>query len=104
MEQILLGAGLIALCVLAVKAPKIFRSKDPVKTASALVVARRADVSNSTYSTFQNSKIQYWITFRLEEETMELSVSSSQYSRILEGAQGQLTWQDKTLVSFEPES
>ena len=103
MEQILLTAGLIALCVLAVRAPKLFSSKEPIQTADSQVVSRRCTMPDGSYSNFRGNKMQYYVTFLVNEELLELSVTGSQYARLTEGSSVHITWKGTGLVDFKTE-
>lgn len=104
MEQILLGIGLIAVCVLAVKAPKLLRRSAPLQTARAQVISRGAKMNDGSYSNFRGTKMRYQVTFSTDSGTLELSTDSSQYTQLLENTWGKLTWQGDSLVSFIPDT
>ena len=101
MEQTLLVIALIAICAFALRAPKLFKSKDPVQIAPAEVISRRCVMPDSSYSNFRGSKMRYFVAFKINEETKELTVTSTQYTHLLEGTQGNLTWQGNTFVDFQ---
>ena len=103
MEQWLLGIGLIALCFIALRLPKL-RSRAGITTADdALVLSRRGQVNDGSYTNFRNGRVQYLVTFRIGGENKELAASASQYTRLVEGSRGRITWQDNALVDFIPE-
>ena len=104
MEQWIIGIGLVVLCLIALWLPKL-RSRAGMTTAeNATVISRRGQVSDSSYSNFRSGRVQYLVTFRIGEEDKELAASAGQYTRLMEGTRGRITWQDRTLVEFIPES
>ena len=100
MEQMLLVIGLAAVCILALKGPKLLRSREPAKTAPAEVVTRRCVMPDGSYSNFRGSKMEYYVAFLVDDHPLELSVTSTQYTQLLEGTRGTLTWQGTTLTDF----
>ena len=103
-EQLLLGLGFVVICILAIKAPRLFASKSPVMQAAAEVVSRKGELPSATLPTQWGGRLNYHVTFRVEGETKELQVNTSQFTRLVEGATGILTWRDNTLVDFVPDS
>ena len=104
MKDVLLCVGFIVLYLFFVKARGWFYPKSPVQTAQAVVLSRRGEMPNKSYSNFHATKMRYFATFSLGSDKLELSVSSSQYTRLIEGSSGELNWRDKELVSFKPET
>ena len=102
MESILLGLVLIAACVLAVKAPKLFQSKEPVLTLPAQVLSRRAKAPDAALPNNWGNRMDYFVTFSTEEAPIELSVSAGQYTQLTEGTRIQLRYQGTRLLDFEP--
>ena len=103
-EQFLLGLAFVAVCILAVKSPRIFASKSPVKTARATVVCRKGELSAAALPAQWGGKPNYQVTFCVDGENMVLSADARQYTRLLEGTSGLLSWKDDTLVDFVPDS
>ena len=103
-EQIFLGLGFVIICILAVKAPKLFTSKAPVKTAKAEVISRKGEMSSAMLPSQWGGRPNYQVSFCVGEETIVLNVDATQYTRLLEGTSGLLTWRDNTLVDFIPET
>ena len=103
MESVLLGLAIVAICVLAMKAPKQFASKAPAKTAKATVLARKGEMASATLPSQWGGRPTYQISFSIGEETIVLTVDAAHYTRLLEGTSGLLTWRDNTLVDFVPE-
>ena len=102
-ESILLCLALVALCVLALKAPKRFASKAPVKTAKATVLGRKGEIAAGVLPAQWGGRPTYQASFSIGEETIVLTVDAAHYTRLLEGTSGLLTWRDNTLVGFVPE-
>ena len=102
-EQVLLGLGFVILCILAVKAPKMFAAKAPVKTAKAQVLSRKGEMAFAMLPTQWGSRPTYQVSFSIGEETIVLNVDATQYTRLLEGTSGLLTWRDNTMVNFVSE-
>ena len=72
---------------------------EPEQTAPATVVSRTVRHNNSIY---HEDPWQYIVTFRLESgDEKELITTEGIYGILTEGRQGNLTWQEKRLVSFE---
>lgn len=103
MESVLLGLAFVALCVLALKAPKLFTSRAPVKTAKATVLGRRGEIAAGALPTQWGGHPTYQVSYSVGEETITLTVDAAHYTRLLEGTSGLLTWRDNTLVDFVPE-
>ena len=103
-EQLFLGLGFVIICILAIKAPKLFASKAPVKTAKAEVLSRKGEMSSAMLPSQWGGRPNYQVDFSIGEETIVLTVDASQYTRLLEGTCGLLTWRDNTLVDFVSES
>lgn len=103
MESIFLGLVLVTACVLALKAPKLFKSKESVMNVPARVFSRSAKVPSATLPNNWGGRMDYCVTFSLEDGTVELSVNASQYTQLVEGTQGQLRYQGTKLVSFSPD-
>lgn len=78
---------------------KKLNEKGPEQSASATVLSRKVDTCYSLEKS--DSSWAYLVTFRLENgEELELKASETDYSRLKEGTQIQLTWQDDQVVSF----
>lgn len=72
----------------------------PEQTGSATVLSRRVDTCYSLEKT--DSSWAYLVIFQLEDgQEMELKASEADYSRLKEGTQIQLTWQDDQVLSFD---
>ena len=103
-EQIFLGLAFVIICILAVKVPKLFVSKAPVKTAKAEVLSRKGDMTSAMLPSQWGGRPNYQVSFRAGEEIIVLTVDATQYTRLLEGTSGLLTWRDNTMVDFVPET
>lgn len=78
---------------------KKLNEKGPEQSASATVLSRKVDTCYSLEKS--DSSWAYLVTFRLENgEELKLKASETDYSRLKEGTQIQLTWQDDQVVSF----
>ena len=103
-EQIFLGLAFVIICILAVKAPKLFASKATVKTAKAEVLSRKGEMTSAMLPSQWGGRPSYQVSFSVGEETIVLTVDAAQYTRLLEGTSGLLTWRDNTMVDFVPET
>lgn len=69
------------------------------QTADATVFSRR--IASARFPT-KGSTWDYWVKFILADGSeTELIVTEDQYSILVEGRQGTLTWEGETLLSFE---
>ena len=102
-EPILLGLAFVAICILAVKAPRLFASKSPVMTATAEVLSRKGELSAAALPAQWGGRPNYQVTFRVDGKNMVLHADAQQYTRLLEGTCGTLCWRNDTLVSFVPD-
>lgn len=83
------------------KGAKKLNCDAPTQTASASVLSRKVERTNEI-TMFQESPWLYLVKFRLESgEQIELKTSEELYGAMKEGTNGDLTWQDETLVSFQ---
>ncbi len=77
----------------------------PVLTVTAKVVAKRADVShtaNQADHMSTSSHTFYYCTFEVESgDRMELPLSAAEYSMLVEGDTGNLTFQGTRYLGFE---
>lgn len=70
----------------------------PQQTAAATVTAREVRHNNSIY---HEDPWQYTVTFRLENGEEQILITTEEIYRTLkEGTQGNLTWQEDRLISF----
>ena len=85
-------------------------NNSPRLTVSAVVVAKRADVSHHHHANTGaggghiSSSTQYYATFQVESgDRMEFSVSGAEYGLLAEGDRGRLSFQGTRYLSFERE-
>ncbi len=84
-------------------------NRSPVLTVNAKVVTKRADVrqtmhnqANNTSMNYTSSHTSYYITFEVESgDRMELPVSASEYSMLVEEDAGKLTFQGTRYLNFD---
>lgn len=90
-------------------------NNSPRLTVSAVVVAKRMDVSHhhhanagdvtSAHGHHVSTSTWYYATFQVESgDRMEFSVSGAEYGLLAEGDQGKLAFQGTRYLSFERES
>ncbi len=78
----------------------------PRLTVSAVVVAKRSDVSyqhhsNTDHTMYTTSSSTYYVTFQVESgDRMEFAVSGNEYRMLVEGDKGSLTFQGTRYLSF----
>ena len=101
MESVLIGLALAAICIFVLRLPHNSAAKAALKTAQAEVVSRRSERPQAALPTQWGGRMQYLVTFCVEQAPLELNVSGSQYARLVEGSRVQLRWRDNTLVDFE---
>ncbi len=97
--------------VMAVKGLSTWNKNNnsPRLTVSAVVVAKRSDVSyhhhaNVNHTAHVASNTIYYVTFQVESgDRMEFSVSGSEYGMLVEGDQGKLSFQGTRYLSFQRE-
>ncbi|HJB45504.1 MAG TPA: DUF2500 domain-containing protein [Candidatus Mediterraneibacter surreyensis] len=79
----------------------------PRLTVSAVIVAKRTDVSyhhhsNGEYGMHATSSTTYYVTFQVESgDRIELEVSGTEYGMLVEGDKGYLSFQGTRYLSFE---
>lgn len=81
----------------------------PKLTVSAMVVAKRTQVSHHTHHNAGNvahmhhtSFTHYYVTFEVESgDRMELNVDDGEYGYLAEGDRGRLTFQGTRYLGFE---
>ncbi len=75
----------------------------PRLTVSAQVAAKRTEVSHHRgANNMSHSHTSYYATFQVESgDRMELSVSGPEYGMLVEGDQGNLTFQGTRYLGFE---
>ena len=89
-------------------------NNSPRLTVSAVVVAKRMDVSHhhhanagditGTHGHHISTSTIYYVTFQVESgDRMELSVRGSEYGMLVEGDKGKLSFQGTRYLSFERE-
>ena len=80
-------------------------NNSPRLTVSAVVVAKRTDVSHHhSENSVHSSSTWYYATFQVESgDRMEFSVSGAEYGLLAEGDQGKLSFQGTRYLSFERE-
>lgn len=89
-------------------------NNSPRLTVSATVVAKRQNVSHSHHANagdvsgghgyHTSTHTSYYVTFQVESgDRMEFSVSGSEYGVLVEGDQGQLSFQGTRYLGFHRE-
>lgn len=82
-------------------------NNSPRLTVSAVVVAKRMDVSHHSHGAHgehMSSSTWYYATFQVESgDRMEFSLSGAEYGLLAEGDQGKLSFQGTRYLSFERE-
>ncbi len=75
----------------------------PKLTVPATVIAKRADYRRHHHGNGGGtSSTRYYVTFQVESgDRMELHLTGSQYGLIVEGDQGNLTFQGTRFLNFE---
>ena len=77
----------------------------PRLTVPATVVAKRTNVSRHHHGTdhmHHHTSTSYYVTFQVESgDRMELHMSGAEYGLLVEGDQGQLTFQGTRYLGFE---
>lgn len=101
-EQVLLSLAVVATAAAAVLVPRLWKNKETVMTAQAQVLSRCGQMPTASLPNNWGGRMDYTVTFATESETLTLQVTSSQFTHLVEGTKGTLTWQDKTLLQFEP--
>lgn len=94
--------------VMAVKGISTWNKNNhsPRLTVSAVVVAKRSDVSyqhhsNADHTMYTTSSSTYYVTFQVESgDRMEFAVSGNEYGMLVEGDKGSLTFQGTRYLSF----
>lgn len=80
-------------------------NNSPRLTVSAVVVAKRMDVSHhhsGSHGEHMSTSTWYYVTFQVESgDRMEFSVSGAEYGLLAEGDQGKLSFQGTRYLSFE---
>jgi hypothetical protein len=80
------------------------RKKDhsPRLTVPATVIAKRDQVSVHHHDHHRHTSTRYFVTFQVESgDRMELSLSGTEFGMLIEGDQGQLTFQGTRFLSFD---
>lgn len=79
--------------------------RSPRLTVSVTVVSRRADVRvhhHNNTNMHHTTSTTYYATFEVESgDRMELHVPATEYGLLIEGDQGDLTFQGSRFLSFE---
>lgn len=101
MESLLIGLAIVAICIFVLGIPHFSNHSGQVKTAEAIVVSRRSERPSATLPTQWGSRMNYVVTFSVDEVPLELNAASSQYARLVEGIRVQLRWQGNTIVDFQ---
>lgn len=107
MEKLLFILAMLALAALYFFYQAwIYRDKDnkgPELTGHATVTSHR--VEQGRFIGQAPSRWHHLITFTLSDgETIELYVFESVFSSLKDGQTGQLTWQGKNFLRFEPDA
>lgn len=77
-------------------------NQSPRLTVSASVIAKRDQVSVHHHDHHRHTSTRYFVTFQVDSgDRMELQLSGSEYGMLIEGDQGQLTFQGTRFLSFE---
>ena len=77
-------------------------NQSPRLTVFATVVAKRDHVSVHHHDHHRHTNTRYFVTFQVNSgDRMELQLSGSEYGMLIEGDQGQLTFQGTRFLSFE---
>lgn len=84
-------------------------NQSPQLTVSAKVIAKRTDVHYHNQNMNQNiassSSTTYYVTFEVASgDRMEFKMQGSQYGMLIEGDQGELTFQGTRYLGFERHS
>lgn len=89
----------ISKALFGLRDAKKLNNCEPEQTAPAAVLGRTVRHNNSIY---HEAPWQYVVTFRLENgDEIALLTTEENYSLLKEGTEGNLTWQDEKLISFE---
>ena len=74
----------------------------PRLTVPATVIAKRDQVSVHHHDHHRHTSTRYFVTFQVESgDRMELSLSGTEFGMLIEGDQGQLTFQGTRFLSFD---
>ena len=77
-------------------------NNSPRLTVSAVVVAKRTDVSHHHHDHHTHHSTSYYVTFQVDSgDRMELHMSGHEYGMLVEGDQGNLTFQGTRYLGFE---
>lgn len=77
------------------------KTKDPERTAHAIVKARRVQSGNPHRSGRSHMGYTYLVAFQLDDGTeLELYAYEIEYGSLREGMTGMLTWKGRYFVSF----
>ena len=95
--------------VMAVKGISTWNKNNhsPRLTVSAVVVAKRSDVSyqhhsNADHTMYTTSSSTYYVTFQVESgDRIELSMTGYEYGMLVEGDMGNLSFQGSRYLGFE---
>jgi hypothetical protein len=76
--------------------------QSPRLTVPATVIAKRDQVSVHHHDHHRHTSTRYFVTFQVESgDRMELSLSGTEFGMLIEGDQGQLTFQGTRFLSFD---
>lgn len=98
--------GFIAFAIISGIISTVKNAKAPIITVQAKVIAKRTEVSTHHHNTGNNhtthhSSTRYYITFETEHgERLELPLSGRMYGQLIEGDQGDLTYQGEWFKDF----
>lgn len=86
-----------------------YNNNSPLLTVGVIVVSKRMLVSQHTHNdTHMNNSVMsttYYTTFEVDSgDRMELKLPAKEYGMIVEGDQGQLSFQGTRFISFEREN
>ena len=74
----------------------------PKLTVSAVVVAKRTNVSHHHHEHHTHHSTSYYVTFQVDSgDRMELHMTGQEYGMLVEGDKGNLTFQGTRYLGFE---
>jgi hypothetical protein len=98
--------GVIFLAIISAIVSAVKNAKAPVITVQARVIAKRTEVSShhhagDNHSAHHSSSTYYYITFETEHgERLELPLSGRMFGLLIEGDEGNLTYQGEWFKDF----
>lgn len=98
--------GIVVFVMIGGIISTIRNAKAPIITVQARVIAKRTNVSTHHHNTGNNhtthhSSTSYYITFETEHgERLELPLSGRMYGQLIEGDEGDLTYQGEWFKDF----